>query len=770
MQDPLGFHYRGGFQSDDYVQCADLSGCSNCEAGGACEEQRLTTYEPRPESAISIGVAEAVMQSAINAMLSAAAAAGVALETRSVREAMMRAVLAHPGDWASTWLLRFQVVAAEMQLQCFSGTQSIRNVLSLPRQSAPVIVYTLSEESSHRWLMLADRRLQKVLADFGVGEPAWKTPRSVIREMSLPDENAQVEFLSLQAAAPCASATRDPKHGHLAHEVPPLPRLLRLLRLDSRDVWTIAIFSVGVGILSLATPIAVELLVNTIAFGSLVQPVVILSFVLFTCLAFMVSMQLIQTYVVETLQRRVFVRTLADLSYRLPRVQPSAYDDRYGPELVNRFLDVAIFQKSLGSLLLDGLSIVLQAALGMIVLAAYHPYLLGFDVVMLATIMGIIFVLGRGATATAIDESVAKYEAAGWLQELARQPISIKMSGGPELAMSRADHLAKQYLSARSGHFRILMRQIVASFGLQVLSSTVLLGLGGWLVIQRELTLGQLVAAELIVGNIARSFAKFGKHFESYYDLLASTNKLGHLFDLPLERLSGEAFPAAGQAVSVKVSELEFAYPDGRDLFGSLNADILALDRVAVIGPSGSGKSTFLQLLYGLRTPSRGFIQFDGIDLRQLNLSALRSQIALVQQLDLMMGSILENVRWGRSRLTIADVNSALAAVGLLDTALRLPSGLDTQISPDGSPLSGGQARALTIARAIAGEPRLLLVDGALDELEGELLERVTATVFDPQAPWTLFLVTNHDEVRRRCVKSLRLQAGSAVIGPEIAS
>jgi ABC-type bacteriocin/lantibiotic exporter with double-glycine peptidase domain len=293
-----------------------------------------------------------------------------------------------------------------------------------------------------------------------------------------------------------------------------------------------------------------------------------------------------------------------------------------------------------------------------------------------------------------------------------------------------------------------------------------LLGLGGWLVIQRELTLGQLVAAELIVGNITRSFAKFGKHFESYYDLLASTNKLGHLFDLPLERLSGEAFPNAGQAVSVKLSELEFAYPDGRDLFGGLNTEIAALDRVAVIGPSGSGKSTLLQLLYGLRTPSRGFIQIDGIDLRQLNLVALRSQIALVQKLDLMAGSILDNVRWGRNGLTITEVNSALAAAGLLDTVLRLPSGLETQISPDGCPLSGGQARALTIARAIAGKPRLLLLDGALDDLEGELLERVIAIVFDPRSPWTLFIVTTHDEILKRCVKSLSLQNVASVVGP----
>src|SRR5690606_14793180 len=132
-------------------------------------------------------------------------------------------------------------------------------------------------------------------------------------------------------------------------------RLTRSLRLDARDIWVLLVFAVGVGILSLATPIAVALLVNSIAFGSLVQPLLVLSLMLFVCLAFMAGMHLIQTIVVELMQRRLFVRCVADLAYRLPRVRASALDRQYAPELVNRFLDVAIFQKSVATLLLDGL-------------------------------------------------------------------------------------------------------------------------------------------------------------------------------------------------------------------------------------------------------------------------------------------------------------------------------------------------------------------------------------------------------------------------------
>ncbi len=465
----------------------------------------------------------------------------------------------------------------------------------------------------------------------------------------------------------------------------------------------------------------------------------------------------IQTIVVELMQRRLFVRCVADLAYRLPRVRTSAYDQQYGPELVNRFLDVAIFQKSLATLLLDGLFIVLQAVVGMIVLAAYHPYLLGYDVILLTLIAGIVFVLGRGATVTAVDESRAKYETTAQLEEFARLPISIKMGAGPAQATLAADRAARRYLRARATHFRILLRQIIASFGLQVVSSTVLLGLGGWLVIQRELTLGQLVAAELIVGNIARSFAKFGKYLESFYDLLAATDKLGHLFDLPLERRSGDGLPQSQKAMSVEIKDLGYHYPRGADLFAKLDAFLPPRSFTAIVGCPGSGKSTLLELLYGARLATSGYLKFDNVDVRQLDLEELRSEVAMVQHPEILAGSIFENIRWGRADLTVSDVNKVLDEVGLLDTILQLPAGIETVLTQTGRPLSWSQSRAIVMARALVGRPRLLLIDGFLDGMADELKRRIADVIFEPSAPWTLVLVTNDKLLQDRCHHSLTL-------------
>ncbi len=206
----------------------------------------------------------------------------------------------------------------------------------------------------------------------------------------------------------------------------------------------------------------------------------------------------------------VLLCIVTDLGYRLPRVHVESFDRNHGPELVNRFFDVLTVQKAGATLLHDGIAVILQTMIGLLILAFYHPLLLAFEVVLVISITFVLFVLGRGGVRTAIIESKAKYAVAASLEEIARHPLSFKQAGGPELARGRADALAASYVEARRKHYRVVFRQIVSSLAMQVFAATVLLTLGGWLVIHGQLTLGQLVAAELIVSIVLASFAKLG--------------------------------------------------------------------------------------------------------------------------------------------------------------------------------------------------------------------------------------------------------------------
>jgi len=533
-------------------------------------------------------------------------------------------------------------------------------------------------------------------------------------------------------------------------------RLAALLRPDRADLWSVVIFAAVIGALTLAVPIAVQTLVNTVAFGGLIQPVVVLALLLLGGLAFAAVLTGLQAYVAECIQRRLFVRVTADLAHRLPRVRADAWDERHGPELVNRFFDVVTVQKQGATLLLDGIAVALQTGVGLLVLSFYHPAMLAFSVLLVAGIAAVVFGLGRGGVATAVEESAAKYALAGWLEELARHPDTFRGGAGLGHALERADAFAREWVLARRRHYRVVLRQLAGALGLQVVASAVVLGLGGGLVISGQLTLGQLVASELIVTAIVAAFAKLGKHLEGFYDLLAAVHKLGMLFDLPLERRGGDAYEPAERGAAVELRGVTIEHAD-REVVRRLSMAIAPGERVALVGPAGSGKSSVLDLLYGLRQPADGYVLLDGHDLRDLELDALRADIAWVRGSDVFEGSILDNVRVGRSDVSTAQVRHALEAVGLLHDVSSLPGGLGTCLSPTGLPLSHGQQSRLVLARAIAARPRLLLLDDPVAGAAAELGPSCLDSLFAPHAPWTLVVASNRAELVERCGRTVAL-------------
>ena len=682
---------------------------------------------------------------------------GEHLDRSAGRQVLCEVVEAYPGDLDERWS-KWLVEAGEslgIRMKVLDGTAV--QVADLVRYGGAAV--TCIPEPEPTWITVSGPGQLHVHIARASGHQ--RTRRIRPRGLAALIRAAGGHESARWVIAEPAPAGSEAEHTGDEHAPPLMPqaRLWALLRPEWSDIWVVLVFAVFVGLLALATPIAVESLVNTVAFGQLLQPVIVLALILFVFLMFAAAIRAMQTYVVEIIQRRLFARVASDLAWRLPRVHQRAWDEEYGPELVNRFFDVITVQKTAAQLLLDGVALILGTLIGMAVLAFYHPWLLGFDLVLLALIGVTIFVLGRGAVSSSIKESKAKYRTAAWLEELARCPRAFKMNGASAFAAERADALIADYLTARSRHFHVLMRQIVFSLFLQALASTALLGLGGWLVIEGQLTLGQLVAAELIVAIIVGAFARLGKHVESFYDLLASVDKLGHLFDLPLERSEGVlALNATGPA-ALRLENVSYHYPQHVALWRGLSTTVSPGERVAIVGPSGCGKSTLLDLLYGLRLPSSGHAELDGADLRDLRPDALRGQVGLVRAPEIFHGTLIENVRLERPGITMADVRRALARVGLLDDVLKLPEGLHTELRSSGAPLSTHQMRQLVLARTLIQQPRLLLIDGLLDELSDEQITAALQAI-DSNRSCTVVVVTGRKEIIGWCDRSLDLSVG----------
>ena len=581
-------------------------------------------------------------------------------------------------------------------------------------------------------------------------------------EREYPQATETVAWVALDLATPNAAASsRGHGHddGHAAHGPTPWRRLLLLIRPDRGEILSVAAFAVAIGVLQLATPIAAQALVNFVAMGGAIPPVVVVAGMLLLGLVLAGALSATQVWIVEVLQRRLFVRMLADLAARLPRVRDGA--PHYGPELVNRFLEVATLQKLGATILLDGIALLLSLFVGLLLLAFYHPLLLAFDIVLILLVALVILVPLRGAIRTAIEESKVKYETVAWLQEIARNPRTFKTAGAQQWIYERSDRLASRYVARRKEHFRAIFAQTVGALGLRALASTALLAIGGWLVIQGELSLGQLVAAEIVVSIVVDATAKLDNHLEKFYVVMAATDKLGHLLDLPLEDRSGEhhALPRSARGVALTLQEVAVER-SGRALFSGVSLELPAGASLCVTGPAGAGKSSFVQLLWALRQPARGSIRVDGRDLRELSTESLRELVAIASGSEFLAASLRDNVRVGRSSVSDDDVRMALEHVGLTRDIALLPDGLETELDGEGHPLSESQSRRLLLARAIASRPKLVVVDDLVDTLPAPMRAALLDSLLATDRRWTVVLVSDDPAVAARCSYELRLPEG----------
>jgi ABC-type bacteriocin/lantibiotic exporter with double-glycine peptidase domain len=535
-----------------------------------------------------------------------------------------------------------------------------------------------------------------------------------------------------------------------------------LFSAEREDLKIVCYYALGIGLLSLAVPVGVQSLVNSVAFGVLLQPIAILTVLVFLGMAISGLFSVFQSTVVEILQQRIFVRVALDLARRIPRFALGATKSEYTPQLMNRFFEVVVVQKAMSKLLLEGIAVLLQATIGLVILAFYHPLLLSFAIVLVLSVSFVFLVCGRGAFSTAKKESTAKHGVLIWLENIAQNQNLFKGGEGAAYAIKQADECVQEYISYRKLHFRVLLRQHVGFVMLQAVASAGLLGLGGMLVIEKTLTLGQLVASELIVSGVLTGITKLGKLLESLYDMVASLSKLDSLLDIPLEDPGSDCIPDVGKPIAVRFKDVSYRGSAGNLVLDSVSVSLDPGAKVAIVGRNASGKSLIAELLYDLSQPTSGCILLDGHALQDCDRLNLRDQIAFIKNVEVFRGTVEQNLRVGNDRLSFKELREALERVGLLADVEALPDQMHTVLGEDSWPLSKGKAIKLMIARVLLRRPRLLIIDEALDSLDIEVLDEFIVPVLTSNtAPWTLVVLSHNPDVARKFSTVFELNAGS---------
>ncbi|RTL70563.1 MAG: type I secretion system permease/ATPase, partial [Hyphomicrobiales bacterium] len=312
---------------------------------------------------------------------------------------------------------------------------------------------------------------------------------------------------------------------------------------------------------------------------------------------------------------------------------------------------------------------------------------------------------------------------------------------------------------------------IIASFGqnavqyISKITTALVLFFGAKAVIDNELTVGALIAFNMIMGQVTAPVLRLSQLWQDFQQVQISLQRLGDILSAPPESRSSSSVPMQGALGEVVFKEVSFRYrPDQPAVLDAINLRVPAGGVIGIVGSSGSGKSTLAKLIQGLYRPDRGQILLDGVDISQVDTAWLRRQIGVVlQENTLFNRSVHDNIALGVPAMTRAQVIQVARLAGAHEFISQMPLGYDTLIDERGVNLSGGQRQRIAIARALATRPRILIFDEATSALDYESERIIRDNMKQIVHGRTVFIIAHRLAAVRNCDRIIAVQSGKIV-------
>ncbi|OOG74875.1 peptidase domain-containing ABC transporter [Algoriphagus sp. A40] len=544
-------------------------------------------------------------------------------------------------------------------------------------------------------------------------------------------------------------------------EMTPIKRFFGLLKEEKNQVYAIYFYAILNGLITLSLPLGIQAILNFILGGRISTSWIILVIIVGLGVVFSGFLQISQLHIMEKLQQRIFSKSGLSLAYRLPKVKTEIMHGQYAPEIVNRFFETVNLQKGLAKILIEFSSALLQVFFGLLLLSIYHPTFIIFGIVLIGILVLIFYFSGPRGMDTALKESTYKYQTAFWLEEVGRTLNSFKLVGSTRLPILRADKLIQKYVEFRSKHFSVLIFQYKVMIGFKVFIITSLLIAGSLLLINDQISIGQFVAAEVIIVLVINSVEKLILSLETVYDTLVAVEKLGQVMDLELEHHSPteKIVTASPEGLKYRMENVVFQPQDANEpVLKGVSLTVEAGKKVVVTGKSGSGKSSLLALFSGLYEEYEGTVSVNDLSLEYINLEKYRGIVGEILELqEIFHGSIRENILVGRD-FDQSHLEYILDLVGLKEYLYRLPLGLDAMLQPEGKGLSKSLAQKILLARGFVDQPKGLIMENVLQFVEPEVRTRVFDYIF--KGNWTLLMIAYDEEALSRADEVIVMSEG----------
>lgn len=500
----------------------------------------------------------------------------------------------------------------------------------------------------------------------------------------------------------------------IGEKITPVLRFWKYIKSEKKDIWIIYIYSIIVGLIGLSLPLGMQAVIQMISGGELYDTAIVIIILVLLGVAATGGLQLMQIYMVEVLQRRLFAKATFDFAYRLPRIKADELIGSYPPEIVNRFFDVILLQKGISKILIELTTAVLQVFFGLLLLAIYHPTFVIIDILFITLLYLGFKSTGKKGLETSLKESSYKYKMISWLQDIARNLNTFKLNGSEShLVQEKTDDYTVKYITARKSHFKVLLSHYVniLLFKIFIIADTLIIG--SLLVVEREINLGQFVASEIIIVLILSSIEKLIISVDTVYDAFTSAEKAAKISDYNLE-VSGNIKSqdyATANGYHLTLKELNYKSYVADNILKNVTLTIPAGKTVVIAGNNGYGVEALINIISGIYTNYKGTAEVDGLAIKDVELNSYRGLIAHSLTTDnFFEGTILENITLGNSQISEIEVIKTLNKLGVYDTITNLTDGIHHKFLPGGVGLPAELNNKINIARNVLKNPKLWIV------------------------------------------------------------
>ncbi len=525
-------------------------------------------------------------------------------------------------------------------------------------------------------------------------------------------------------------------------------QFFELMKPHSLVMLEVLIASIFIQIFGLITPLFTQLILDRVVVqrSELTLTTVGIGLLIFNL--FRVAMTGLRQYLLDHTANRIDLALIVGFIRHTLRLPLSFFESRYVGDIISRVQENRKIQRFLAgetlSILLDLFTVFVY--LGLMFWYSWKMALLSLIVVPPFALLTIIATPFLQRISREIFNAVAKESS--YLIEALTGVRTVKATAVEQTVRWHWEELLNKEIKTNFSGQIISNRLQMFSNTIEALASTALLWFGAYLVIKNQLTVGQLVAFNMLLGHVISPFQRLIVLWNQLQEVVIAVERINDVLDTePEEDLQNQLrqnLPSIQG--NICFDNVTFRYHPESDIniLENLSFEIKAGQMVALVGRSGSGKTTISKLVVGLYPPTDGKILIDGQDITSLSLHSLRQQIGVVDQDTFLFGgTIRENISLGHPSLGLSEVIEAAKLAGADEFIKKLPMGYETQIGEGGGLLSGGQRQRIAIARALLGNPQLLILDEATSHLDTES-ERIIQQNFNTILKGRTTLVIAH--------------------------